>query len=39
MDEALKKRIAIGASVTAHCQPCATYHVEKESGGLLICAN
>lgn len=29
MDDALKELIAIGASVTAHCQPCVTYHVEK----------
>ncbi len=29
MDEKLKELIAIGASVTAHCQPCLTYHVER----------
>ncbi len=39
MDDALKELIAIGASVTAHCQPCVTYYVEKEGGGLLTCAN
>jgi len=26
---AVKELIAIGASVTAHCQPCLTYHVSK----------
>ncbi|HEX42589.1 MAG TPA: arsenite methyltransferase [Phycisphaerales bacterium] len=25
----IKELIAIGASVTAHCQPCLTYHVDK----------
>ncbi len=29
MDERIKELIAIGASVSAHCQPCLTYHVEK----------
>lgn len=29
MDEKLKELIAIGASVSAHCQPCLTYHVGK----------
>ena len=29
MDEKIIELIAIGASVTAHCQPCLTYHVEK----------
>ena len=29
MDNALKELTAIGASVTAHCQPCVTYHVGK----------
>lgn len=29
MDEKTKELIAIGASVTAHCQPCVSYHVEK----------
>lgn len=29
MDERTKELIAIGASVSAHCQPCLTYHVEK----------
>lgn len=28
MDERTKELIAIGASVSAHCQPCVTYHVE-----------
>lgn len=29
MDDKTKELIAIGASVSAHCQPCVTYHVEK----------
>jgi AhpD family alkylhydroperoxidase len=29
MDEKVKELIAIGASVSAHCQPCPTYHVGK----------
>lgn len=29
MDDRTKELIAIGASVTAHCQPCLTYHVGK----------
>ncbi len=29
MDEKLKELIAIGASMSAHCQPCLTYHVSK----------
>ena len=29
MDEKTKELIAVGASVTAHCQPCLTYHVAK----------
>jgi AhpD family alkylhydroperoxidase len=29
MDENMKELIAIGASVSAHCQPCVTYHVGK----------
>lgn len=29
MDEKTKELIAIGASITAHCQPCLTYHVAK----------
>ena len=29
MDEKTKELIAIGASVSAHCQPCLTYHVAK----------
>ena len=27
LDEATKELIAIGASVTAHCQPCLDYHL------------
>ncbi len=29
MDERTKELIAIGASFTAHCQPCLTFHVDK----------
>jgi AhpD family alkylhydroperoxidase len=29
MDEKTKELIAIGASVTAHCQPCVHFHVKK----------
>ena len=29
MDEKTKELVAIGASVSAHCQPCVTYHVTK----------
>ena len=29
MDDKIKELIAIGASVSAHCQPCLTYHVGK----------
>ncbi|BCS51877.1 carboxymuconolactone decarboxylase family protein [Geobacter sp. SVR] len=29
MDERTKELIAIGASVSAHCQPCLTWHVGK----------
>jgi len=32
MDEKTKELIAIGASVTAHCQPCVSYHVGKAKG-------
>lgn len=34
MDNRLKELIAVGASVTANCQPCLQYHVSKaqESG-------
>lgn len=34
MDNRIKELIAIGASVTANCQPCLRYHVSKaqESG-------
>ncbi len=29
MEEKIKELIAIGASVTAHCQPCLKYHMEQ----------
>ncbi len=29
MDDKTRELIAIGASVTAHCQPCLTYHVDR----------
>lgn len=29
MDSRIRELIAIGASVTAHCQPCLSYHVGK----------
>jgi AhpD family alkylhydroperoxidase len=29
MDNKTTELIAIGASITAHCQPCLTYHVGK----------
>ena len=29
MDEQMKELIAIGASVSAHCQPCLAYHLGK----------
>ncbi len=29
MDECTRELIAIGASITAHCQPCLAWHVEK----------
>jgi len=29
IDEQTKELIAIGASISAHCQPCLTYHVAK----------
>lgn len=34
MDNRIKELIAVGASVTANCQPCLEYHVNKalESG-------
>jgi len=32
MDAKTKELIAIGASVSAHCQPCVTYHVAKAKG-------
>ncbi len=34
LDERIKELIAVGASITANCQPCLQYHVTKalESG-------
>jgi AhpD family alkylhydroperoxidase len=32
MDEKTKELIAIGASVSVHCQPCVSYHVGKAQG-------
>ncbi len=29
MDARMKELIAVGASVSAHCQPCLTYHAEQ----------
>jgi len=29
MDDKTRELIAIGASITAHCQPCLTYHMGK----------
>jgi AhpD family alkylhydroperoxidase len=29
LDDKLQELIAIGASITANCQPCLAYHVEK----------
>ena len=29
MDEQIKELIAVGASVTANCQPCLKYHVQE----------
>ena len=29
MDEKTKELIAIGASITAHCKPCLSFHVDK----------
>lgn len=29
MNEKTRELIAVGASVSAHCQPCLTYHVAK----------
>jgi AhpD family alkylhydroperoxidase len=28
-DEQVKELIAVGASISAHCQPCLAYHVSK----------
>ncbi len=34
MDEKIRELIAVGASITANCQPCLKYHTDKalESG-------
>jgi AhpD family alkylhydroperoxidase len=29
MDEKIKELIALGASISGHCQPCLTYHVDQ----------
>lgn len=29
MNEKMRELIAVGASVSAHCQPCLTYHVAR----------
>jgi AhpD family alkylhydroperoxidase len=29
LDEKTKELIAVGASITAHCQPCLEYHSKK----------
>jgi len=29
MDERIKELVAIGASVSAHCQPCLSFHFSK----------
>lgn len=29
MDDKLKELIAVGASITANCQPCLQYHADK----------
>ena len=29
MENRIKELIAVGASVSAHCQPCLEYHVKK----------
>ena len=29
MDDRTKELIAIGASVSAHCQPCLAWHLDK----------
>jgi len=29
MDDQTKELIAVGASVSAHCQPCLAYHIAK----------
>jgi AhpD family alkylhydroperoxidase len=32
MDGKIRELIAVGASITANCQPCLRYHVEKAMG-------
>ncbi len=32
MSERIKELVAIGASITANCQPCLQFHVEKAIG-------
>lgn len=36
LDEKTKELVAIGAAITAHCQPCLEYHSAKarEQGGV-----
>ena len=36
MDDRIKELIAVGASVTANCQPCLRYHLKKalENGAV-----
>lgn len=29
MDDKIKELIAIGASISGHCQPCLKYHIEQ----------
>jgi AhpD family alkylhydroperoxidase len=41
MDERIKELIAVGASVTANCQPCLKYHVgeAKKQGASQLDIN
>lgn len=32
LSEKVKELVAVGASITANCQPCLQYHVEKALG-------
>jgi len=32
MSEKVKELVAVGASITANCQPCLQYHMEKAVG-------